>query len=119
MAYDPNNIFAKILREELPCEKVFEDEYCLAFKDINPLAPIHILVIPKGDYLSQDDFSDHAPDDLIVGFGRAIGKVAKTLNLDVEGYRVITNIGLEGGQIVPHLHYHILGGKSLGPMLGS
>ena len=118
MAYDQENIFAKILREEILCDKIYEDEFSLAFRDINPLAPVHVLVIPKGKYISQDDFSEHASDDLILGFGRAIGKVAKTLNLETGGYRVITNIGIDGGQVVPHFHYHILGGKPLGPMLG-
>ncbi len=117
MTYYNNNIFARILRGELPCDKVYEDEFVLAFRDINPQAPCHVLVIPKGDYISQSDFSEHAPLTLIVGFMRSIGKIAKELGLEENGYRVISNIGDDSGQIVPHVHYHILGGKNLGPML--
>jgi histidine triad (HIT) family protein len=117
MRYDQNNIFAKILKGKLPCNKVYEDEFSLAFYDINPLAPVHVLVIPKGKYVSQTDFSKKAPPELIEGFSRAIGQVAEILGLEVRGYRVISSIGKEGGQVVPHLHYHILGGKPLGPML--
>jgi histidine triad (HIT) family protein len=117
MTYDQNNIFAKILKGELACDKVYEDDFSLAFYDINPQAPIHVLIIPKGEYVSQIDFSINAPVELMEGFGRAIGKVANKLGLEDKGYRVITNIGQEGGQVVHHLHYHILGGKPLGPML--
>jgi diadenosine tetraphosphate (Ap4A) HIT family hydrolase len=117
MAYDPNNIFAKILREEIPCNKVYEDEYSLAFHDINPQAPVHVLVIPKGDYVSMADFTASAPDDLIAGFMRAVGKVADDLGLVEPGYRTISNAGSNAHQEVPHLHVHILGGRPLGPML--
>lgn len=117
MAYDPNNIFAKILREEIPCNKVYEDEYSLAFHDINPQAPVHVLVIPKGDYVSMADFTASAPDDLIAGFMRAVGKVADDLGLVEPGYRTISNAGPNAHQEVPHLHVHILGGRPLGPML--
>lgn len=117
MAYDSDNIFAKILRGEIPCDKVYEDEFALAFNDINPLAPNHILVIPKGEYISWVDFSAHAPDDLIAGFIRAVGKVAKDLGLEEDGYRVLANAGANAHQEVAHLHIHIFGGKKLGPML--
>jgi len=117
MAYDPNNIFAKILRGEIPCNKVYEDEYSLAFHDINPQAPVHVLVIPKGGYVSMADFTANAPDDLISGFMRAVGKVADGLGLVEPGYRTISNAGPNAHQEVPHLHVHILGGRPLGPML--
>ncbi|WP_417316992.1 histidine triad nucleotide-binding protein [Emcibacter sp.] len=117
MAYDPENIFAKILRGELPCNKVYEDEYSLAFHDINPQAPVHVLVIPKGDYVSMDDFTAKAPAELITGFFQAVGKVARQLELDEPGYRILANIGTHGHQEVPHLHIHIFGGRPLGPML--
>jgi len=117
MAYDPNNIFAKILRGEIPCNKVYEDEYSLAFHDINPQAPVHVLVIPKGGYVSMADFTANAPDDLISGFMRAVGKVADGLGLVEPGYRTISNAGPNAHQEVQHLHVHILGGRPLGPML--
>lgn len=117
MAYDPNNIFAKILRGEIPCNKVYEDEYALAFHDINPQAPVHVLVIPKGEFVSMADFTAHAPDDLIVGFMRAVGKVAAELGLVEPGYRTLANAGANAHQEVPHLHIHIFGGQPLGPML--
>jgi diadenosine tetraphosphate (Ap4A) HIT family hydrolase len=116
-AYDDSNIFAKILRGELPCKKVYEDEWALAFHDINPLAPVHILVIPKGPYVSWDDFSDRASDDEIAGFVRAVGKVARDNGMVTQGYRVLANIGKRAGQEVAHLHVHIFGGQPLGPML--
>jgi histidine triad (HIT) family protein len=116
-AYDDNNIFAKILRGELPSRKVYEDEWALAFHDINPLAPVHILVIPKGSYVSWDDFSEKASDDEIAGFVRAVGKVARDHQLVVQGYRLLANTGKRAGQEVPHLHVHIFGGQPLGPML--
>ena len=116
-AYDGNNIFARILRGELPSSKVYEDEFALAFNDINPLAQVHILVIPKGSYVSWDDFSEKASDAEIAGFTRAVGKVARDAGLVAQGYRVLANIGLRGGQEVPHLHLHIFGGEPLGPML--
>lgn len=117
MAYDQNNIFAKILRGEIPCNKVFEDDYALAFHDINPQATVHVLVIPKGDYVSMADFTANAPADLITGFMRAVGKVAKDLDLEENGYRTISNAGPNSHQEVPHLHIHILGGRPLGPLL--
>lgn len=115
--YDDNNIFAKILRGELPCTKVYEDEWAFAFEDIAPVAPIHILVVPKGKYVSWDDFSVNAPADEIAGFVRAVGKIAREKNLVEVGYRLINNIGPNGGQIVPHLHVHLMGGRVMGPML--
>ena len=117
MAYDTNNIFAKILRGEIPCNKVYEDEHALAFHDINPQAPVHVLVIPKGDYVSMADFTASAPDELVVGFMRAVGKTAEALGLVEPGYRTLANAGTNAHQEVPHLHIHIFGGKPLGPML--
>jgi diadenosine tetraphosphate (Ap4A) HIT family hydrolase len=116
-AYDDNNVFAKILRGEIPCKKVYEDDRTLAFHDINPQAPVHVLVIPKGKYVSFDDFSAKASPDEIAAFVRAVGTVARQLGLDNPGYRILSNIGGDGGQEVPHLHVHIFGGKKLGPML--
>jgi diadenosine tetraphosphate (Ap4A) HIT family hydrolase len=115
--YDDNNIFARILRGEIPSRKVYEDERVLAFHDINPLAPTHILVIPKGPYVSWDDFSAEASDAEMAGFVRAIGKIAREEGLVQSGYRVLANAGLNSGQEVPHLHMHIFGGRPLGPML--
>ena len=115
--YDPDNIFAKIVRGELPCTKVDETEHSLAFHDINPLAPIHILVIPKGEYVSWDDFSAKATESEIVDFARLVGKVARDNGCVEQGYRMLANIGKRGGQEVPHLHVHIFGGEPLGPML--
>lgn len=117
MAYDTNNIFAKILRGEIPCNKVYEDEHALAFHDINPQAPVHVLVIPKGEYVSMADFTASAPDELVVGFMRAVGKTAEALGLVEPGYRTLANAGTNAHQEVPHLHIHIFGGKPLGPML--
>ncbi|MBF0248505.1 MAG: histidine triad nucleotide-binding protein, partial [Alphaproteobacteria bacterium] len=111
MSYDTNNVFAKILRGEIPCDKVFEDDWALAFRDIAPQAPVHVLVIPKGDYVSLDDFTAKASDAEIAGFYRAVGKVARELNLDTPGYRTLANTGDHGGQEVPHLHVHLFGGK--------
>jgi diadenosine tetraphosphate (Ap4A) HIT family hydrolase len=116
-AYDENNIFARILRGELPSKTVYEDDHVLAFRDINPLAPTHILVIPKGPYVSWDDFSEKASDAEIGSFVRAVGKIARDENLVGQGYRVLANVGLNSGQEVPHLHAHIFGGRRLGPML--
>jgi histidine triad (HIT) family protein len=115
--YDDSNIFARILRGELPCSKVYEDEHALAFHDINPQAPVHILVIPKGAYVSWDDFSDRASAEELAGFVRAVGKVARDMGLVGRGYRLLSNIGRLAGQEVPHLHVHIFGGQPLGPML--
>jgi histidine triad (HIT) family protein len=115
--YDDNNIFARILRGELPCKKVFEDENVLAFHDINPLAPTHILVIPKGRYVSWDDFSANASDAEISALVRAAGRVAREAGLVEDGYRLLANSGSNAGQEVPHLHVHIFAGRPLGPML--
>jgi diadenosine tetraphosphate (Ap4A) HIT family hydrolase len=115
--YDENNIFARILRDEIPSRKVYEDEHAMAFHDINPLAPTHILVIPKGPYLSWDDFSATASDGEIAGLVRAVGKVARDAGLVESGYRLLANTGLNSGQEVPHLHVHVFGGRPLGPML--
>ena len=117
LEYDDQNIFAKILRGESPCRKVFEDEWALAFDDINPQAPVHVLVIPKGAYVSWDDFSAKASDAEIAGFVRAVGHVGRELGLVEPGYRLLANIGMDAHQEVPHLHIHIFGGKPLGPML--
>ena len=115
--YDDSNIFARILRGEIPSNKVYEDEHALAFHDINPQAPVHILVIPKGAYVSWDDFSERAPAEEIAGFVKAVGHVARTQGMVTRGYRLLTNIGRNGGQEVPHLHVHVFGGGPLGPML--
>ena len=115
--YDDSNIFARILRGELPCTKVYEDEHVLAFSDIRPLAAVHILVIPKGPYVSWDDFSERASPDEITAFVRAVGSIARDQGLVAPGYRLLANVGAHGGQEVPHLHVHIFGGQPLGPML--
>lgn len=118
LPYDDANIFARILRGELPSKKVYEDEWALAFHDIAPQAPVHILVIPKGRYVSWDDFSAQASDAEIAGFARAIGSIAREAGLVAPGYRVLYNVGAHGGQEVPHLHAHIFGGRPLGRMVG-
>ncbi|MGI8932099.1 MAG: HIT domain-containing protein [Sphingomicrobium sp.] len=115
--YDESNIFAKILRGELPNKTVMESEHSLAFHDINPLAPIHVLVIPKGAYVSWDDFTAKASDTEIADFARLIGEVARMVGADAQGYRILSNIGKRGGQEVAHLHVHVFGGAPLGPML--
>ena len=115
--YDEQNIFAKILRGEIPCDKVYEDEWALAFHDIAPQAPVHILVVPKGAYVSWDDFSARAPAEEIAGFVRAVGHVARENGLVAPGYRLLANVGAHGGQEVPHLHVHLFGGRPLGPMI--
>jgi histidine triad (HIT) family protein len=115
--YDDSNIFARILRGELPANKVYEDEHVLAFHDINPLAPAHILVIPKGAYVSWDDFSAKASDAEIAAFVRATGRIAREAGLVESGYRLLANSGPNSGQEVPHLHLHIFAGGPLGPML--
>jgi diadenosine tetraphosphate (Ap4A) HIT family hydrolase len=115
--YDDNNIFARILRAEIPSNKIYEDEHVLAFHDINPLSPTHILVIPKGPYVSWDDFSAKASDKEIAAFTRAVGKIAREAGLVEGGYRLLANVGRNSGQEVPHLHVHIFGGRPLGPML--
>ena len=117
LPYDETNIFARILRGELPCKKVHEDAFSLAFHDINPQAPLHILVIPKGPYVSWDDFSERGSDAEIAGFVRAVGQVARDLGLVAPGYRLLANVGLDSHQEIPHLHVHIFAGQKLGPML--
>ena len=117
LPYDDQNIFAKILRGEIPCRMVREDDWSLAFHDINPQAPHHILVIPKGAYVSWDDFSETASDAEIAGFVRAVGAVAREAGLVEPGYRLLANIGQNAHQEVPHLHVHIFGGRKMGAML--
>jgi diadenosine tetraphosphate (Ap4A) HIT family hydrolase len=117
LPYDDQNIFAKILRGEIPNRTVYEDEWALAFHDINPQAPVHILVVPKGAYVSWDDFSAKASDAEIAGFIRAVGHVAREQGLVAPGYRLLANAGINSHQEVPHLHVHLFGGKALGPML--
>ena len=119
MAYDDNNIFAKILRGEIPCDKVYEDDHVLAFNDISPQAPVHILVIPKGSYISVSDFGASATPEELTAFWRAVSQIAADKGLPGSGFRTIANTGLNGGQEVPHFHVHILGGKRLGPMLAA
>ena len=115
--YDKNNIFAKILRGEIPCDKIYEDKFALAFNDINPQAKIHVLVIPKGAYVDMNDFAANAKSDEIEGLIRALGKVADILGISTTGYRYLGNNGRDGGQEVPHLHFHIFGGEKLGRMI--
>jgi histidine triad (HIT) family protein len=115
--YDESNIFAKILRSEIPCDKVFEDDYVLAFRDIAPQAPTHILVIPKGAYVDIADFGANASAEEITAFWRAVSHLAAEHNLRAQGFRVIANAGINGGQEVPHFHAHLVGGKQLGAML--
>lgn len=115
--YDENNIFAKILRGEIPCDKVYEDDYALAFNDISPQAPTHILVIPKGAYISIDDFGANASADEVKGFFAAVAKIAQENGLTDKGFRSIANTGEHGGQEVPHFHIHLLGGKAVGQMV--
>ena len=117
MAYDPSNIFARILRGEIPCRKVFEDEHVLAFHDINPQAPVHILVIPKGAYVSLDDFSAQASPTEIAALVRAVGEIARTQGLAESGYRILANHGADSHQEVPHFHVHVFGGRPLGRMI--
>ena len=117
LPYDPQNVFAKILRGEIPAKKVFEDEWSLAFHDIAPQAPVHILVIPKGAWVSWDDFSAGASAEEIAGFVRAVGHVAREHGLVAPGYRLLANIGAHGHQEVPHLHVHLFGGRQMGAML--
>jgi diadenosine tetraphosphate (Ap4A) HIT family hydrolase len=116
-AYDDQNIFAKILRGEIPARKVYEDDWALAFHDINPQAPTHVLVIPKGAYVSWDDFSGRATEAEIAGFVRAVGHVAREAGMVAPGYRLLANTGTDSHQEVPHLHVHLFAGRPLGPML--
>ena len=120
MAYDNNNIFAKILREEIPCKKIYEDEYVLSFHDINPQKKIHALVIPKGKYVDLDDFTQNASTEEMEGLLKGINTVAKKLGISTDagkGYRVLANISEDGGQEVPHLHFHLFGGEKIGKMV--
>jgi len=120
MSYDDNNIFAKILRGEIPCKKIYEDDYVLSFYDINPQKKIHALIIPKGKYIDLDDFNSKASDKEIVGLIKGISIVAKNLGISVEmgeGYRTLTNLSENGGQEVPHLHFHLFGGEKVGKMV--
>ena len=120
MSYDKNNIFAKILRKEIPCKKIFENNHVLSFYDINPQKKIHALVIPKGDYLNLDDFNNRASDEEIVALSKAITEVSKILGISTDtgrGYRALTNLDDHGGQEVPHLHFHLFGGEKIGKMV--
>ena len=120
MRYDKNNIFAKILRNEIPCKKIFENKYVLSFYDINPQKKIHALIIPKNEYINLDDFNQKASDQEIVALSKAITEVAKILEISInmgQGYRALTNIGKHGGQEVPHLHFHLFGGENVGKMV--
>ena len=120
MIYDDNNIFAKILRGEIPCDKIYEDDFVLSFYDINPQKKIHALVIPKGKYIDLDDFTSRASDDEMVGILKGINTVANKLGISVgngKGYRALTNINEHGGQEVPHLHFHLFGGEKVGKMV--
>ena len=117
--YDRDNIFARMLRGEVPCKKVYEDDHALAFHDIAPQAPVHILVIPKGEYVSWDDFTRTAPAEEIAGFVRAVGEVARREGLVAPGYRLLANVGGHGGQEVGHLHVHLFGGRPLGRMISA
>ena len=117
MGYDDTNIFAKILRGEIPCDKVYEDEWALAFNDIAPQAPVHVLVIPKGKYVSSDDFAASASNEEIAGFFRAVGKVARDLGTVDPGYRILANCGPDAHQEVMHFHIHLFAGKDLGRMI--
>ena len=120
MSYDQNNIFAKILRGEIPCKKIYEDDFILSFHDINPQKKVHALVIPKGQYMDLDDFSENASQDEMVGLLKGINTVAKRLEISVDtgkGYRALVNISEHGGQEVPHLHFHLFGGERVGKMV--
>jgi histidine triad (HIT) family protein len=111
--YDDSNIFAKILRGEIPCKKIYEDDYVIAIEDIAPAAPIHVLVIPKTEYMSFNDFSKDASDKEVAAYFRSMQKIATKLGLEDNGYRIVSNHGSDAAQTVPHLHFHILGGKQL------
>lgn len=117
MAYDTNNIFAKIIRGEIPSKKAYEDDAVLAFYDVAPAAPVHVLVVPKGEYVSFDDFTAKAPADVVSGFFKSVQKIAASLGLPAGGYRLITNHGADASQSVPHFHVHIIGGRPLGGLL--
>ena len=115
--YDPGNIFARILRGEIPCKRVAEDDHALAFHDIAPQAPVHVLVIPKGPWVSAADFHAEAPDAAIAGFWRLVARVARDLALEENGYRILSNMGEDAGQEVAHFHVHLFGGRRLGRMV--
>ena len=120
MNYDKDNTFAKILKKEIPCKKIFENEYVLSFHDINPQKKIHALIIPKGDYIDLDDFNNRASDQEIVALSKAITEVSKILSISTDtgkGYRALTNLSEDGGQEVPHLHFHLFGGEKVGKMV--
>ena len=121
MSYDKDNIFAKLLKGEIPCDKIYEDDFVLAFKDIRPQAPSHVLIIPKGEYIDINDFSKNAKDSEVLGFNKAIAIVAEKMKISEDsggnGYRLISNAGSDSHQEVPHLHFHLLAGRKLGPML--
>ena len=117
MPYDTDNVFAKILRGEIPCETIYDDEFAIAFDDINPQSPVHVLVLPKGEYVSMDDFTANASDAEIAGFFRAVGAVARQLDVVGNGYRIPANHGRDAHQEVPHFHIHIFAGRDLGPMI--
>lgn len=117
MAYDTNNIFAKILRGEIPCKKVYEDESVLAFHDIHPKRKVHVMIIPKGSYTDISDFGDAAKEEELIALMRAVPKVAEAVGVKNSGYRIISNCGVHSGQEVPHLHLHLLGGEPVGPLV--
>jgi histidine triad (HIT) family protein len=117
MSYDRNNVFARILRGELPCDRVYEDDYVLAFRDIQPQTPTHVILIPKGEYVSVDDFSEKASDAELAAFMRAIGRIAKQEGVAESGYRILANHGRAAHQEVAHFHLHLFAGRDLGPML--
>jgi len=118
-AYDPQNVFPRMLRGEVPCQKLYDDPYLLAFPDLHPKAPVHVLLIPKGPYPHGSSFYTQAPEAFLAGFFRGVGAVIQQLGVGVKGYRLISNEGLEGGQEVPHFHLHLLAGRPLGPLLSS
>ena len=120
MSYDKENIFAKILKGEIPCEKVYEDDHVLSFYDVKPQKKIHVLVIPKGRYINLDDFNDRASDEEVIALTKAISLVEKKLSISInngDGYRALVNTGTNAGQEVPHLHYHLFGGEKIGKMV--
>ena len=117
MPYDDQNVFARILRGEIPCKRVHEDAFALAFHDINPQAPVHVLVVPKGRWVSFDDFTAGASAEEIAGFWRAVGEVARMLGIEANGFRLLSNVGADGGQEVPHFHVHLFAGRRLGRMV--
>jgi len=117
MVYERDNVFARILRGELPCTKIYEDEHVLAFRDIRPQAPSHVVLIPKGEYVAADDFAEKASDAELAAFMRAIARIAQAEGIAESGFRLIANAGRDGHQEVPHFHLHLVGGRDLGPML--